>query len=520
MMASPGGGVNGTPTTPLAMVIRAQSSYATVIGETCLVTALRPFKTDENGTDVTIENLHNLLVVPKLEYFDFENAAVTVRDEIGRLETERKGEVAMARLTKAYNDAVETKKMAESGTPRNETSLYRETLQTIRLGGDIGKTIRQWKGDGDDRSAKEFVKDCWRHMQQDCRLDMSETENQKEFATLIKRSVAEKIRLSISEDWDHWVNEQNVRGVTDPFPKEKELTLWLEETVSVKKTVSDLITELLQLCQRAPGPAAYNSYRLEFKNIMTRLKNKDLTFDTKEISGVQNKDFLTNIIYTRGIHDSIRRTMGQYKDCTNFQNMSFEVLTDKIRERLQTRAGEFADAGKRKYGEYANKSRYSPWQRAQRVAYAEDEQEPEHEEWEEREWHEEYEDHMTAGYEEMQWEDQTVAFAKGGAIGKSGKGGGKSKGKGGKGKGGKGKSGKNDSNVEFYTRCPRCKHPGHSTPQRCFWDTDYSHDDSFPRPSWIQELLKKGYEHADYKKGLQSPIDHNKNLPAKQKYKF
>ena len=235
---------------------------------------------------------------------------------------------------------------------------------------------------------------------------------------------------------------------------------------------------------------------------------------------LQNKDFLTNIIYTRGIHDSIRRTMGQYKDCTNFQNMSFEVLTDKIRERLQTRAGEFADSGKRKYGEYANKSRYSPWQRSQRVAYAEDEQETEDDQWGEREWHEEYEDHMTAGYEEMQWEDQTVAFAKGGAIGKSGKGGGKSKGKGGKGKGGKGKSGKSDSNAEFYSRCPKCKHPGHSTPQRCFWDTDYSHDDSFPRPSWIQELLKKGYEHADYKKGLQSTIDNNKNLPSKQKYKF
>ena len=117
------------------MVIRAQSSYATVIGEACLVTALRPFKKDEKGTDVTIENLHNLLVVPKLEYFDFEIPGVTVRDEIGRVEIEQKGEVAMARLTKAYNDAVETRKMAENGTPKNETSLYRETLQTIRLGG-------------------------------------------------------------------------------------------------------------------------------------------------------------------------------------------------------------------------------------------------------------------------------------------------------------------------------------------------------------------------------------------------
>jgi hypothetical protein len=360
--------------------------------------------------------------------------------------------------------------------------LTAETLaRALHAPADTVIPVPAWQGETDDRTAKMFVTECENHHAITLRKDMSLHDNKRDLAAFIGNHLKSgDVKDSVGASWVAWRNSQVLAGNSDPWPTLDQITAWLDECVTVRQSAAELYDKLKTFKQHSAGLTGYNGYKLAYNKKLNRIVEE----------GLPIADFLNNIMFLAGVHDSVRRVLGNLTETDNFKALSPAEFQAKVSAKALQKLRTAPTTPSNYKGDRANK--YAPYNRrlpnkpkeeepAEWVAaatWAEDddtaEEQPSEQEGEPDS--DEYpEDDQTIAYHEA----RVAALYKGRKGGKGGRKGGKG------GKGSRGKGGGKGGDRTPMKRCTTCNHPSHSEPTQCFWHADYD-DSTVPRPEWAK----------------------------------
>jgi hypothetical protein len=517
--------------TPAKHAQTAMKHYTLALQKLRAIDAIIEDMEYEAGEKVTIDALMDLKCPPLGIYLNFALIDIPNIDSGGvPVEYASRNEYATSTLLRLFYTAQTASQMLETHEKQIATAGLnpgQNFTQAIRASTNqvSDNVIEKWKGEADQRTAKEYFRDCESFMGTERQLDTSIEENRRELLNVIKnRMAAGKARDTFNQEWRMWRETEKTVANPNPWPKNETVLGWLDALLTVRRTVEQTYTTFTETAQEMPGLKGYNGYRLQFM-----LAKNDCESAGLKLSMVGSfPDKMLIMQFKKGLHHSVTKILGHLGKIDDLPEMTLEEYITKISQKalLKLRDGAIPHENpyvrKRTYTSSGKQS----WARTQKVFAARTEAAQD-----ESEWSEDPENETEEQWDaEDQWQDEdedeeeeyaTIAYGKGGSYkGSKGGKGFKGKGKGGKGskggkkggKGGKGKGGKRPDEHKPRPRCPVCKNPHHSNETSCFWSEKYEdYNGKWKRPSWITEKMK---DKDEFRTALEAKIKENVNLPS------